>query len=111
MASRSKSTRVKLIHSKVEKVRHSEKCGVKYMQRWEEIAYARQDGYEEGRNEGALREIIAAACKKLAKGKSVEQIADELEQEPGRISQICHIAEKYAPAYEQEAIYLEIAEI
>lgn len=106
---------MKLIHSKVEKVRHSEKCGVKYMQRWEEIAYARQDGYEEGhnegRNEGALREIIAAACKKLAKGKSVEQIADELEQEPGRISQICQIAGKYAPAYDQEAIYLEIAEV
>ncbi len=118
VAARSKSARVKLIHSKVEKIRHSEKCGVKYMQRWEEIAYARKDGYEEGhnegrsegRNEGALREIIAAACKKLAKGKSVEQIADELEQEPGRISQICQIAEKYAPAYDQEAIYLDIAE-
>lgn len=40
----------------------------------------------------------------------VEQIADELEQEPGRISQICQIAEKYAPAYDQEAIYLDIAE-
>lgn len=40
----------------------------------------------------------------------VERIADELEQEPGRISQICQIAEKYAPAYDQEAIYLDIAE-
>ena len=106
VAARSERSRLKLIHSKVEKIRRSEKCGVKYMQRWEEIAYARQDGYEEGE----LRGIISAACKKLAKGKSVEQIADELEQEPGRISQICQIAEKYAPAYEQEAIYLDIAE-
>ena len=131
VAARSKSPRVKLVHDRVEKIRCSEKCGVKYMQRWEEIAYARQDGYEEGRSEGrsegrnegldeglkkgrsegALREIIAAVCRKLAKGKSEEQIADELEQEQNRISRICHIAEKYAPAYDQEAIYLEIAEL
>lgn len=114
VAARSESARVKLIHSKVEKIRRSEKCGVKYMQRWEEIAYARQDGYEEGRSEGrgegALREIIAAACKKMTKGKSAEQIANELEQELGRISRICHTAEKYAPAYDQEAIYLELTE-
>ena len=103
VAARSKSARVRLIHSRVEKIRRSEKCGVKYMQRWEEIAYARQDGYEEG----ALKEIIAAVCKKMVKGKSVEQIADELEQEPGRISRIYHIAGKYAPAYDQEAICQE----
>ncbi|MDE7223608.1 MAG: hypothetical protein K2O34_07515, partial [Acetatifactor sp.] len=52
VAARSESPRLKLIHSKVEKIRRSEKCGVKYMQRWEEIVYARQDGYEEGRSEG-----------------------------------------------------------
>ncbi len=55
------------VRTPLEKIRRSEKCGVKYMQRWEEIAYARQ--------EGALRENIAAICKKMAKGKSVEQIA------------------------------------
>ena len=78
VAAQSKSPRVKLVHSKVKQIRRSEKCGVKYMQRWEEIAYAREDGYEKGRNEGALKEIIAAVCKKLVKGKSEEQIADSL---------------------------------
>ena len=111
VAARSESSRLKLIHSKVEKIRRSEKCGVKYMQRWEEIEYARQDGhaagYEEARNEGILREVIAV-CKKLAKGKSIEQIADELEQEWERISEICHVAEKYAPAYDQDAICQEL---
>lgn len=106
VAAQSKSARVRLIHSKVEKIRLSEKCGVKYMQRWEEIVYARQDGYEEG----ALKEVIAAVCKKLVKGKSAGQIADELEQEPRRISLICGIAEKYAPVYNQDAIYQELNE-
>ncbi len=104
VAARSTSVRVKLVHSRVEKIRRSEKCGVKYIQRWEEIAYAR----EEGRDEGALREIICIVCKKLIKGKNTEQIADELEQELGRISQICQIAEKYAPAYDQDAICREL---
>lgn len=107
VAARSESPRLKLIHSKVEKIRRSEKCGVKYMQRWEEIAYARQEGYEEARNEGIQRDI-ASICKKLTKGKSIEQIADELEQELARISEICQIAEKYAPAYDQNAIYQEL---
>lgn len=114
VAARSKSARVQLIHSKVERIRLSEKCGVKYMQRWEEMVYARQDGYEEGRSEGrsegALKEVIAAVCKKLVKGKSAGQIADELEQEPHRISLICGIAEKYAPVYNQDAIYQELNE-
>lgn len=76
------------------------------MQAWEEIAYARQEGY----NEGALRGNIAVICKKLAKGKSVEQIADELEREPEDISRICCIAEKYAPAYDQDVIYQKLME-
>lgn len=113
VVARSESLRLKLIHSKVEKIRHSEKCGVKYMQRWEEIAYARQDGhvagYAEARREGILRDITAV-CKKLCKGKNAEQIADELEQEPEKIIQICCIAEKYAPSYNPEEIWEELAD-
>ncbi len=106
VAARSTSARVRLVRDRVEKIRRSEKCGVKYMQRWEEIAYAREDG----RDEGALREIIGIVCKKLAKGRSVEQIADESEQELERISRICHIAEKYAPAFDQDMIYREMTQ-
>ena len=38
----------------------SEKMGVKYMQRWEEVVYARQDGIAEGKELGI--EIVPAAC-------------------------------------------------
>ena len=77
------------------------------MQAWEEIVYAREDGYEKGRNEGILRDVTAV-CKKLIKGKSEEQIADELEQEPKYISRICHIAEMYAPDYNSNAIFQKL---
>lgn len=46
------SRRIKGIHEKVRRIRKSEKAGVKYMQRWEELEYAREDGREEGRTEG-----------------------------------------------------------
>lgn len=57
---------------------------------------------------GALQEIIGIVCKKLAKGKSVAQIADELEQELEYISRICGVAEKYAPAYNPNAIFRKL---
>ena len=52
VAEKSASSRVRLIHNTVERIRRSEKWGVKYMQRWEEIAYERQDAYEEGHDAG-----------------------------------------------------------
>ena len=41
------------------------------------------------------------------KSMSGNFVLDLLEQELGRISQICQIAEKYAPAYDQDAICRE----
>lgn len=88
VVARSESLRLKLIHSKVEKIRHSEKCGVKYMQRWEEIAYARQDGhvagYAEARREGILRDITAV-CKKLCKGKMRNRLQTNLSRSRKRL--------------------------
>lgn len=108
VAEKSVSIRVRLIHKTVEKIRRSEKWGVKYMQRWEEIAYERQDAYDTGLNEGALREVITIVCKKLDKKKSVQEIADFLEEDVRLIRKIYDAAEKYAPEYDTEAIYQEI---
>ncbi len=50
--------------------------------------------FEEGRQEGLLagrqdklREMVQ---KKLAKGKTIAQIADELEEDPSEIEKFCH---------------------
>ncbi len=69
--------------------KHRKEIGVKYMQAWEERYYdreeARQKGREEGRAEGReegrlskLRELVE---KKLAKGMTLEEIADMLEED------------------------------
>lgn len=46
------SEKIKRIHKGICRIRKSEKVGIKYMQRWEELAYAREDGVIEGRIDG-----------------------------------------------------------
>lgn len=58
MAGSSASQKIRRIHRRVCAVRESEKAGVKYMQRWEEIAYAREDGKIEGKIEGRAASIL-----------------------------------------------------
>ena len=52
VAELSKSKRLKQIHKSVRKIKLSEKMGVKYMQKWEELAYAREEGAEIGETDG-----------------------------------------------------------
>jgi len=42
------------IHNRVRKVKGNEEFGVKYMQKWEELAYAKEDGKAEGKAEVIL---------------------------------------------------------
>lgn len=93
VAEASESPRIKRLHNRVSEVRASEEIGVKYMQAWEEKYYdkleAREEGRIEGREEGkeegraqGRREILEQQVqKKLAKGKSISEIAEALEED------------------------------
>ncbi len=52
VAERTSSSRIKLIHNNVRKIKASEKMGVKYMQLWEEKELIRAEGKAEGKKEG-----------------------------------------------------------
>ncbi|WP_138263759.1 Rpn family recombination-promoting nuclease/putative transposase [[Clostridium] hylemonae] len=86
------SERIKRIHDRVRKVRNSEEVGVKYMQAWEEKYYekeeARKEGLREGQEQGAKKQLIELIKKKLEKGKSVEEIADALEEGTDKIEKL-----------------------
>ena len=70
-----RSEKVTKIQRAVEQIKSNEEIGVKYMQKWEEIAEARAEGREEGREQLLINQIQ----KKQAKGKDLAQIAEELE--------------------------------
>ena len=104
-AERTKSQKIKRIHEQVKRIKLSEKMGVKYMQLWEEKAYIREEGYEEGYEEGDKKRLIHTICKKLRKGKALEQIADEVEESLDLVRGICLVAQKEAPDYDGDKIY------
>ena len=78
------TSRLQEIKNHVNIVQSSEEIGVKYMQKWEEIAEARAEGRTEGREEYTL-ELIR---KKQEKGKSLAQIAEDLEMTEEEIQSV-----------------------
>ena len=90
------SERIRRIHDRVRKVRNSEEVGVKYMQAWEEKYYekeearkeGRQEGFQEGLQKGLQNGLKDLVKKKLERGKSVEEIADALEENEDMILEL-----------------------
>ena len=90
------SERIKRIHKRVCEVRHSEEVGGKYMQACEEKYYEKQEareegiklGIEEGIQTGERRKLRELAIKKQQKGKSIEEIAEILEEDEETIRQL-----------------------
>lgn len=113
VADTAESSRIKLIHRQVKGIKLSEKMGGKYMQRWEEMAYATQKGIDQGMAQGITQgiaqgeqvKLIKMVCKKLAKNEAPEEIAEELEEETSTILPICELAEEFAPEYDSEKVY------
>ena len=116
VAELSDSPRIKLLHENVKKIRASEKMGVKYLQKWEELVYAKDEGRAEGKAEGRAEgkaegkkaQLIKQVCKKLKKGKTPNMIAEELEEDLTVIEGICTEVQKYAPDFECEQLYAEL---
>ena len=72
MAESSDSGRIKRIHKRVRQIRRSEKAGVRLMQKWEELAYEREEGLAEGIIETALE------CG-VSEEKILEKLRDKLQ--------------------------------
>ena len=107
VAEKSTSNKIQKIHSRVRRVKDSEKVGVKLMQAWEERYYDRLEAREAGLAEGELRAVLRMTCKKLRKGLSVPEIAEDLEEDEVLISAICKAAESCAPEYEEQKVWEE----
>lgn len=67
-----------------------------------------RDSRAEGRAEGEIKKLVDLVCRKLAKGKTAEVIADDLEEDISEVKRICNAAEKYAPDYDFEKVLREL---
>lgn len=57
-----------------------------------------------GQAEGEKLLLIKMVCKKLKKGKTAEEISEELEEELSVIENICRMAKCFAPDYDVEKV-------
>ncbi len=79
---------------------------VKESEEWEAVQMnILEVGIQKGLEQGEQKKIVSQVCKKMAKGYSVEEIADMLEEEPSVIQTIYDIAKPYQPDYDIEQIY------
>ena len=65
-------------------------------------------GTERGIEIGTRCHFVQLVCKKLLKGKPLEVIAEELEEDIDNIKRICEVAVKYAPEYDEDEILKEL---
>jgi flagellar motor component MotA len=74
---------------------------------WEgfDVQEERRIGKAEGIVEGEETKLIKLVCKKMAKGKSVEEIAEVLEEDVEHIREIYDTAVQFAPDYDVEKIF------
>ena len=60
---------------------------------------------QDGKAEGETLKLIKQICKKVEKGKRLEEIADDLEEEIETVLPIYELAMESAPEYDCEKIY------
>lgn len=98
--------RIKQIDAIVAEVKQSEEweaVRMNILQIGEE--HGRKIGEEIGKEIGRDIKLVEQVCRKLRKGKVMEQIADELEEELEIIAVICKAAEAAAPEYDSDMVY------
>lgn len=69
------------------------------------LQFRYEEGKEEGKVEGGLLKLLSLICRKLKKGKSLEQIADELDEDISEIQPLYEMCLPFAPDYDAERIY------
>ena len=72
------------------------------------LQFEREEGYEEGMEEGDTRRIIILGQKKIAKGKTLDVIADELESSVEEIQPIYDVAVKYPTDTDPKIIFMNM---
>ena len=65
-------------------------------------------GLEQGLEQGREINLITMICRKLKKGKTPEQIADDLDEEYSKVERICNAAKQCGPEYDSDEVYRKL---
>ncbi len=107
---------VEELQREVDRVKSSEEWRREYMTLQVLLDDTKKDAYSEGlakglaegQAKGQANTLVRMVFKKLEKGKSLSEIAQELETTEDEIRRIVEIAKRYGPEYDIEAICKEL---
>lgn len=74
------------------------------------VADGMEKGMQLGREEGGIMKLISMIRRKLEKGLAPEEIADQLEEDPGMVRELCSLLEKKGAQCSDEEICREYLE-
>ena len=95
------SENLKKLHEYVEQIKASEEIGVKYMQKWEELEYEREDAREEGRK---VEEISVLRRLLKKKNRDEETVADDLDLSLEYVHKINELLSAYPMESDEEIV-------
>ena len=95
------SENLKKLHEYVEQIKASEDIGVKYMQKWEELEYEREDAREEGRK---IEEISILRRLLKKKNRDEETVADDLDLSLEYVHRINELLSAYPMESDEEIV-------
>lgn len=92
----------------VETVKRDPETSMAYLRLQEKLNRSRKEGRKEGEAAGDLRRRITLVCKKMRKNKTLEEIAEDLEEGTETIEPIYEAAKEFAPGYDPESVFEKI---
>ena len=96
------------IKEEVERIKRSSEIRREFMALYLHDEDIRRDSLERGIEQGETKKLIKLICKKIQKGKFLEEISDDLEEEQENIRPIYEIAKQCAPEYDCDKIYEQL---
>lgn len=93
------------IQKMVETVKQDSEVTIEYMRMMEEEWVLLKRGKALELEQGKICNLISQVCKKIKKHKTIEEIAEDLEEELSVIEPIYETAKAFAPDYDCELIY------
>lgn len=85
------------IHRMIETVKRDPEMTIRYLRLMEEL--------DRSRAEGKKYTIVSQICKKMKKNKTIEEIAEDLEEEISVVEPIYTTAKSFAPEYDPDLVF------
>jgi hypothetical protein len=99
-----KTPALKNILGMVDIVKRDSEVSLEYMKIFEREEMLVKQGWRQGLSEGRRDMLISQVCRKLSKGKSPSEIAEDLDEDEDVIRDICRTVKEFAPEYDLDKI-------